>query len=969
MKNIFKIIIALAAILGPICKANAQTVKGHIFDEFGTGLPGATLLVSETGAYSITNADGSFTLSASNGQSVTASFMGYDDKIFTIDGRASYEITLTPSAATMLEEAVAIGYGTTTKKEVTGSVTSLKSENFDKGSYLTPAGMLQGKVAGLSVTNPNGADPTGSYEILLRGTNTLSAGQGPLIIIDGVTGADMRNINFQEVESVDVLKDGSAAAIYGTRGTNGVIIITTKRAKAGITTVDYDGQVSVQTVRARAVPMSKEEFEYTIKKYKPSSSSSLYGGDTDWFKEVTRTPFSHKHSVAIAGGSEKFSHRTVLNIEQNQGILKANDFNKYLFRSNIHQSALNGWLDLDYNITYGKRKYEGARRGIFRQAFFHNPTEPVYDPTDTEHGGYQTIQSMDYYNPVAMLNERSSISDASNLGVNGRATLNILPIKGLKWDNFISYSEERYENRDYRTRFYPGEWGNTGTAEISNSHSEDLQWESSLQYNKQVGLHSFQGLLGYTYQEQNSKESYMSNYGFDTDFFKTNDIGAGAALANGHADMDSYRESNKYIAFFGRLMYNYDQRYLLSLSLRRDGSSRFGEDNKWGWFPAVSLGWRMSQENFMKNINWLDELKLRAGYGVTGNQDFGSYKSLLLMKTSGRFYYNGTWANAYAPASNANPNLGWEKKAEFNIGVDFSVLNGRISGTIDYYNRLTTNLLYNYSVPVPPYDYDELFTNVGTIGNSGIEITLNTVPVKTKNLRWDSSLIFAKNDNKLIKFTNEEFQNQEYKIGWLSTPLGVYCQRLIEGESIGTFYGPIFNGLTPGGDATVTFDTMSEKNWANLGSAYPDFTLGWSNSVTWGNFSFGATIRGSIGGKAFNQMRGLYQNISELGLKNILASWLDDTKFTGNVVYSSKYLEDASYVKLDNVSIAYNVPLKNASLVKALRLYLTGQDLLCLTPYTGVDPEVQLTGLTPGIEGTSYYPRTRMFTFGVSLKF
>lgn len=968
MKKLLLILIALFTVASSLGFAQVQSIKGKVSDENGDGLPGATLLVQETRLYAITENDGSFVLNATNGQNVTVSFLGYDDYSFVVEGNI-HNIRLTPSAATMLEEAVAIGYGTTTKKEVTGSVTSLKTDDFDKGSYLTPAGMLQGKVAGLSITNPNGADPTGSYEILLRGTNTLSAGQGPLIIIDGVVGADLRNINFQEVESVDVLKDGSAAAIYGTRGTNGVIIITTKRAKVGITSIVYDGLVSIQSVRSRATPMTAEEFKYTIENYKPSASSSLYGAETDWFKEITRTPVSHKHNLAIAGGSENFSHRTVLNVEQNQGLLRGNDFNKYLFRTNIRQNALNGWLNLDYNLSYTKRKYEGARWGIFRQAFFHNPTEPVYDETDTAHGGYKTVQSMDYYNPVAMLNERTSITDASSMGVNGRATLNILPIKGLKWDNFLSFSEERYENRDYKTRYYPEEWGNEGTAGISNSYSDDLQWESTLQYNNQFGKHSVQAMLGYTYQTESYKQSYMGNFGYDTDYFKTDDIGAGSALKNGVADMDSYREGNKYIAFFGRIMYNYDQRYLVSLSLRRDGSSRFGKDNKWGWFPAVSLGWRISQESFMKSLNWLDELKLRAGYGVTGNQDFGNYKSLLLMKTSGRFYYNGTWQNAYAPASNANPNLGWEKKAEFNIGLDVSVLKGRIGASVDYYNRLTTNLLYNYAVPVPPYDYPELFTNVGTINNSGIEITLNASPVKTKNLKWDSSLIFAKNKNKLVKFTNEEFQNQEYRIGWLNTPLGAYCQRLIEGESIGTFYGPIYNGLSSGGEATVTFETMTEKNWAKLGSAYPVFTLGWSNSLTWGRFSFSATLRGSFGGKVFNQMRGLYENISELGLKNILASWLDEPEFTGKVTYSSKYLEDATYVKLDNVSIAYDIPLKDKSFTKAIRLFITGQDLFCLTSYSGVDPEVTLTGLTPGIEGTSYYPRTRMFTIGASVNF
>lgn len=966
MINIQKFLTAAALMLiGVAAFAQTKTVTGKVTDERGDALPGATVVVSGTNAYAITDVDGAFSVNAKSGSVVTVSYLGYDDGSFTVGDAVQYSIQLNPSEATLLKESVAIGYGTTTKKEVTGSVVSLKAEDFDKGSFTSAAGMLQGKVAGLSVTNPNGGDPTASYEILLRGTNTLSAGQGPLIIIDGVVGADIRSINFQEVESIDVLKDGSAAAIYGTRGTNGVIIITTKRARAGHTNVEYDGQVTVQTVRSRAVPMNAEQFTNTINEYLPANKNKLYGYDTDWFKEVTRTPVSHKHNLAISGGSDKFSHRTVINVEQNQGILKKNDANKYLIKSNIRQEALEGWLNFDVNLNYVKRQYKGARMGIFRQAFFHNPTEPVYD--ENGRGGYFTqSESMDYYNPVAMLNERDSNTEIDDIGVNGRATLNILPVKGLKWDNFVSYSVERYENRDYRTRNYPGESGKKGIAEISNELDSDIQFESTLQYSNVFGNHHVQAVAGYAFQELSSRSNYMSNYGFDLDYFQTNNMGAGSAIKDGKADMSSNREGSRYIAFFGRVMYNYAEKYMASVSLRYDGSSRFGVNNKWALFPAVSLGWRITEEPFMKNITWIDELKLRAGFGMTGNQDFANYKSILRVEPVGYFYYDGKWSNSYAPSSNANPDLQWEKKSEWNVGLDFSFLNGRAGGTIDYYYRLTSNLLYNYKVPVPPYDYEKYFTNVGAISNTGLEITLWGDPVKTKNFTWNTSIVFSMNRNKLISFTNEEFQGQEYRIGWLNTPLGANCQRLIEGESIGTFYGPLFTKFS--GDGNQKLKNIDQNEWVNLGSAYPDFTLGWSNTLTYGPFSLSATIRGSFGGKAFNQLRALYENISEMGVKNVLASWLNYTEYTGKVVYSSRTLEDATYVKLDNVTFSYDVPWKNR-FVKGMRVYLVGQNLLCITGYTGVDPEVQLSGLTPGIEGTSYYPRTRMFTLGATVKF
>ena len=968
MKSLLKLVIAAAAILaGTVSFAQNRSISGKVTDEKGETLPGATLIVSGTNAYAVTDLDGKYTIQVRQGQEITVSYLGYNDYVFTVQGASVYDVSMTPSEATMLNEAVAIGYGTTTKKEVTGSVTSLRSEDFNKGSFTDATGLLQGKVAGLSVTNPNGGDPNGSFEILLRGTNTLSAGQGPLIIIDGVVGADISTINFQDVETIDVLKDGSAAAIYGTRGTNGVIIITTRRAAAGKTSVEYEGQVSTQTVLSRAIPMNAEQFAYTVNNYKPAAAASIYGSDTDWFEAVTRTPFSHRHNLAIAGGSEKFSHRTTLNVEKNQGMLKSNNVDKYLFRTNICQSALEGWLDLDFNLSFARREYQNARTGIFRQAFMHNPTEPIYDPNDADNGGYFTVGGMDYYNPVAMLNERTSLSEVNQVGVNGRVTLNILPIKGLKWDNFVSYTSYDYENRDFKTRFYPGETGKKGIAEISNSFSTDIQYESTLRYAKKEGEHSLQGIAGYAFQELASRSSYMSNYGFDTDYFKTDNIGAGSALKAAQGDMSSSRSGSRYVAFFARAMYNYSEKYLASVSLRYDGSSRFGVNNKWALFPAISLGWRITQEDFMKNVSWIDELKLRAGFGATGNQDFSNYRSIERVEPAGRFYYNGTWANSYAPSSNANPDLRWEKKNEWNVGLDWSALKGRISGTVDYYYRLTTDLIYNYKVPVPPYDYDELYTNVGSISNSGIEVTLNAVPIQSKTVKWNTTLTFATNTNKLISFTNEEFQGQEYRVAWLNTPLGAYSQRLIEGEGIGSFYGPTFVKFTSSGSQKL--DNADESKWTYLGSAYPDFTLGWSNSVNYGPFSLSATIRGAFGGKVFNQMRGVYENISNLGLQNVLASWLNEPEYTGKVVYSDRYLENATYVKLDNVTLSYTLPIKKNKYIDNVRMYFTGQNLLCITGYTGVDPEVKLTGLAPGIEGTSYYPRTRVFTLGVNVKF
>lgn len=663
-------IFALAILIAPAAIAQ-NMVSGTVVDGQNEPVIGASVMVKGTTSGVATGIDGDFSIAAKPSDVLKVSAVGYKTAEVKVEGSAPIRITLEESSE-VLDEVVVIGYGTSTKKELTGSVASMKKEELNPGTFPNAMGMLQGKVAGLQIVNPSGADPTAKYEILLRGTNTLAAGQGPLVIIDGVAGADIRNINPQDIESIDVLKDGSAAAIYGTRGTNGVIIVTTRRAREGRAEVTYEGQFTVGKVTRRAVPLTASEFNYVIDTYRPELSGSKYGADTDWFDEITRTPISHKHTLSLSGGTEKFSHFTSLNYEKAEGVQRGNDFEKIAGRTNIRQSLLEGWVDVDVNLFITHRKYNPSNTSAFQQAFIHNPTEPVYDPSNSTSGGYYRIEAMEYYNPVAMINERTSTTVNDNFGGNARVTLNIKPVKGLKWDAFLALSRESNESKTYSTHYYPSIIGTDGSAEISNYKNNDTQFETTLNYIRSFGPHSLQALLGYTYQKGTENSAGMSNVGFDFDDTETNDIGSGTGLLNGKADLSSYKESHTYIGFFGRVLYNYDQRYLASVSLRRDGSSRFGKNNKWGWFPAVSLGWRISREAFLRDVEWLNELKIRGGYGVTGNQDFSNYKSLILMTTAGKFWYNGEWINTYQPASNPNPDLQWEKKKEFNIGLDAS---------------------------------------------------------------------------------------------------------------------------------------------------------------------------------------------------------------------------------------------------------------------------------------------------------
>lgn len=935
-----------------------------------TALVGATIVIKGTQTGTSTNINGEYSISASQGAILVFSFIGYETIEILVENQATINVELYESRQT-LDEIVVIGYGATLKKEVTGAISSIKEDDFNKGVYSDALGLIQGKVAGLSIRKPNGADPQASYEIILRGTNTLTSGQGPLIIIDGVAGADIKNINFQEVNSVDILKDGSAAAIYGTRGTNGVVIITTKRARAGETKMEYSSQVTGQVAPRGVRTLSADEFRTAIETYAPDKIGSIYDADTDWFAEVTRSlPISHRHNLSMSGGSEGFNHRTSFNVENSTGLLRDNESSRYLFRTNIVQKAFDNKLEIDFNLTAGIRRYSPANYNIFYQAFIHNPTQPVYDATNTAYGGYSSLPGIEYYNPVALLNEQTRLGKTNDISPNIRATVKLLDF--LNFVNFISYQGSSWEGNYYRTQYYPSRIGSNGEAEVSSGSSQNIQYEGTLNFNKSFNDHNIQAVGGYTYQESDYFDNYMGNSNFDTDFYGPYNIGAGASLQDGMAYMGSYRESSKLISFFGRLMYNYKGKYLVSMSFRREGSSKFGINNKWGSFPAISLGWRLNQEEFLKSIEWINELKLRAGFGVTGNQDFDNYKSLILMGRAGRFFYNGEWINSYQPVSNPNPDLRWEKKKEYNAGFDFSLFNNRIGGSLDYYYRMSEDLLYTYDVAVPPYLYNQLFTNVGTISNTGIELTVSAVLVKKSKFQWNNLLTVSTNKNKLIKFSNEEFTNKYIDIGWIGGAIPLNSQRIQEGGSLGTFHGPVWIGLDEYG-----YDKFKNQNpigqvdpskWESMGNAYPLLTIGWGNTFTYGNWDFNFNFRSQIGGHVLNLYRLYYENWQNIGTRNIVYSQLETPEFIGNATYSSKYVEDATFLKLDNVSLNYHVPLKVKN-VSEIRLSFNAQDVFLITGYQGLDPEVRLSGLSPGIDPLSYYPRTTSLTFGVNVIF
>ncbi len=954
---------------------HAQTVKpiqvtGIVTDIANNPLPMVNIVIKGTNYGTVSNVDGKFIIELPGmGETLVFSMIGMLTQEIKVENQKELVVFLLEDLKN-LDEVVVIGYGTTTKKEVTGSITSIKSDDFNKGAYTNPMGLLQGKVAGLTIMKPDGADPLSGYNIMLRGTNTLTSGQGPLVIIDGVAGADLKSISPEEIESMDVLKDGSAAAIYGTRGSNGVIIITTKRAKSGNAIIEYSGQFSAQVAPRGVENLTASEFKEAIERYAPDKAINLLGGNTNWFKQITRSaPLSQKHNIAISGGNESFSHRSTIYIDNSDGLLKDNQSNKYLFRSNIVQKLLGDIILFDYNLGYSMRNYKPANYDLFYQAFIRNPTSPVYDSGNTYTGGYTLLEGIDYYNPVAMLNERFREGKTTDANGNFRATLKIA--ESLKWINFISIEQSDWEDMSYKTKYYPSILGKGGEAEISNGKSSNLQYESTMNYLKSIKNHNIQAMIGYSFQEQQSNSSYIINSGFDTDIYGPHNISEGTALGEGTAEMGSSKESSRLISFFGSLMYNINEKYLLSASLRREGSSRFGINNKWGWFPAASLGWRIDEEDFMSQLYWIDDLKLRIGFGVTGNQDFANYKSLIMMGSAGKFYYNGEWINTYEPTSNPNPDLRWEKKQELNVGIDYTIFNKRLSGALEYYYRQSKDLLYSYNVPYPPYIFPVLYTNVGTIANQGVELTLNALVLSRGSFKWNSTFTFSKNSNKLVKFSNDEFTTKYVETGWLGGAFPLNALRIEEGKPLGTFYGPKWIGLNEDGldlfKNPNPVGKVDPEDWEAIGNAYPFCSLGWSSIFTYKQWDLNMAFRSDIGGEVLNMYRLYYENWQSLG-RNIVHTQYEKPEFKGIGQYSSKYVEDASFLKLDNLSVGYNIEI-NSKYISKIRLNITAQDVFTITGYKGLDPEVDLSGLQPGIEYLYYYPRTTSVTFGLNVAF
>lgn len=957
-----------------------QTIRGVVKDgESGKSIAGASILVNGV-VKGQTDSNGQFTIDATIGQTLKVSYIGYISTELKI-ASSTVTVNLAPDASA-LDEVVVVGYGTQKKSEATSAVASVKEKDFNQGGMKSPLDLVQGKVAGLNITRTQGSNPNAGSSIQLRGMNSTQGGNTPLIVIDGIPGGNLDLIKQGDIESIDVLKDGSAAAIYGTRGNGGVILITTKKGVAGEPRFEFYSYGQHESVARKPSMLSAEEFREYVVVGKNRSDLDL-GSSTDLYDElINKGNFSNFQNFVASGGSDKSNYRVSLNYNNAEGIAKENTRKQFGGRINFSQLGLKDRLTFTGSLAanFNEPNFVGGKTEYFEQAVQRNPTAPLYNPD----GSYYQTQGYNNFNPLDRMANRIDGRKQQSISANAKLRLKI--IDELSISAFGSYLHDNRNDRQYRSikdwdQRPQSDFQGMGYAWKRNEVNWSQTFESTLDYNKTFDeVHNVTGLLGYSYQYNGFERFEMSNNGFTTDAFEDWNMGSGTALTNTKLpkpSMGSFKEDNKLIAFFGRVNYNYADKYFVSAILRREGSSRFGTNHKWGNFPAISAGWTVTNEEFFTNKDVVNNLKVRVGYGVTGNQGFPNYQSLILLGTGGVYPQDGVYYQTYGPTQNPNPDLKWEQKKELNVGVDFGLLANRLTGSIDVYNRKTNDLLHRYTAQQPAFVSGTIWYNVGEVSNKGVELQLTGIPIRNDNFSWTIDFTGNYQKNKLVKMSNETFKSDFMSFGGLPAPgnLGDAI-RLEEGGEIGSFYGKRFAGFTEQGKwlfykedgSTAGPASISNNDLTYIGNGVPKFQAALGNRFAYKGFDLTVFFRGKFKYDILNTANMFFGNQKWLPNNTFKSAFGEYAEINDDPQFSDFYLENGSFVKLDNVTLGYTFKLKT-DVIRSLYVYGSGRNLATFTSYSGLDPELQDTGFDAGIDSRSFYPRTRSWTIGVNLSF
>ncbi|MCU7549425.1 SusC/RagA family TonB-linked outer membrane protein [Chitinophagaceae bacterium LB-8] len=968
--------------------AQNRSITGRVTSSKGNTMPGVTVTQKGSQNSVVTDEEGKYSIIVPSTENLLLVFSSVGSKTqeIALGTKKVIDVVLTEGVST-LGEVVVVGYGSQSRKNLSSSISTVRPDDFNRGAITDVRQLMQGKVAGLNITASG--NPNAPAAVVLRGASTLNSSQSPLYVIDGIPGADISAIAPDDITSIDVLKDAAATAIYGNRAANGVIMVTTKKGRRGQFSIGYSGYVGHEKVANRLEMMDADELRSLLTKngqaFAPADDK---GANTDWQKEVERSfAISHNHNLSISGGTEHGNYSASINYAEKEGIMRFSDLKRLIARLSIEQSALKDKIRFGMMVTNSNSNANNVPllNTVLTQMIRYLPVSPVRNADGTYFENFATVNS---YNPVAMI-EQAQDNTKSNSLIGSFTTHVKLPFD-LTYDLNASYQNYTNLHGEYYNSYYSKysairNFGTNGLALRNAYQNTNKILESYLTWNKKYGIHSINAVLGYSWQGNVIGEGFQTtSTNFPTDNIGYNNLSLSNpyAIAPFRVDFgaDGIYQETRLISDFLRLNYNLSDKYLLQLSVRRDGSSVFGANNQWGYFPSAGLAWRIIQEGFMNHQKFFTDLKLRASYGVTGNSTgFNAYTAQIMSGSLGTFYNNGTQMAAYGPIQADNPNLEWEKTATANIGLDFTILNGKISGTLEAYNKNTTGMIYGYTVNPVLIPTGRITANGGSMNNRGIELSLNASPVRTSKFNWNTSLNLAHNRNEITGLTNQLFAGGDSVR--ITGPngqgqTGSTIQILKSGKPVGQFFTLEYAGKTADGisqyydpSRKLTTTPRIGVDYGYLGSPQPKLLLGWTNTFQYGNFDLNVFLRGCLGNKIFNATRADLFRPSTAQYSNILKDAANEPINDVNVYkYSTRFIEDGSYVRLDNATLAYSFK-KLGDNIRMLKVYTTVNNFFVITKYKGIDPEISQGGLAPGYDNNNFYPRTRTILLGLNVSF
>ncbi len=992
-----------------------QEISGKVMAE-GQPLVGVSIINQQSEEKALTNAEGVFEIKAQNTDSLVFRYVGYESQTIYVGGQKQITVHLHATSSS-LNELVVVGYGTQKKSDLTGSITSLSEDEFNKGVASSPDQLIQGKVSGVQIVR-NSAEPGGGVSVSVRGASSINAGTGPLYVVDGLpidnspaitgTGQEyvgtrspsnpLSTINPDDIKSIEVLKDASATAIYGARGANGVIIITTKSGSSGRLKMNYNAYFGVQNVAHQIDLLKPEEYKKVLNNLIDEGAASsenkigrIINGGTNWQDEIfKKNAFLQNHNLSFTGGNKKGQYFVSLNYFDQDGVVKSSSFKRYSARLNLTLHATDHLeVGLNLNTTYSKNDYApigfgiNGEAGTIYGALNFDPTLPVRDSTGT----YTVSSFLDMDNPVAQLYGKNAVANSYRTYGTIYGKYMILPGLSAKLNiggDILNEKKDIYVDRTTRHGKPAG-----GIATVLQGQKSNFLVEATLTYDKSFKENHFNAVIGATTQRFITNNTNMTASGFPADATRTFNIGLGDQTTYG---IGSGKRSNRLLSYLARVNYSYKGKYLLTGSFRMDGSSRFGINNRFGYFPSFAAGWKINEENFMKNSRSVSNLKLRVSWGQTGNQAIGNYAALTTFSAGPKAILDDQPVSTTVPARLSNPNLRWETTTQTDIGLDFGFLKERISGSIDYYNKKTFNMLLALPVPTST-GFTSKLSNVGSIRNIGWELSLKTKNIN-RRFKWSSSVNLSTIKNKVLN------------LGGISNIItGSAGQTnqlfLIEpGKTLYTFYGYKVEGVwQKDDDFSKTTDnvepgdlkykdvnkdgTVNGEDRVPLGSSFPKFTWSFGNTFSYDHFQLDVFFKGSQGVKMLNNnLVDAYFPVQfrrNRFAKPYLNRWTPDhpsNKYPsfinptgqGNKLVNSYTVEDASYVRLQTVTLSYQFSLQH-SFIQRANVYITGQNLLTLTDYDGYDPAVNPNGNVFRRIDFNAYPLARTFMVGLSVNF